>query len=344
MMRTRIIAFPAHGIAYNDCLYQAFREQGADVVDGVWAGRWLLEHLRRSDVLHIHWPSFLYAVSGGRWPSLKAFFRFAMLLALARWRAGEIWWTAHNLMPHAPNPLPVLDRLGRRLVIAFSRRVFVHGHWAKQALVARFPSCASKVVDIPHGHWIGYYPPCKSKDEARRRLGLPQDAVVLLLFGQCKPYKNLEGLIQAFRQLQGEQYRLLIAGSFADQGYLACVEALAKGDDRIRIDAGFIADEDVSLYLMACSAMCMPYREILTSGTAMLALSYGRPVLSVKRGFLRDVITPEVGILIEQVDVPSILGGLKHLGDVHWDEGAILEHCRQFSFQSAASLSLACLA
>ena len=52
---------------------------------------------------------------------------------------------------------------------------------------------------------------------------------------------------------------------------------------------------------MACDAMCIPYREILTSGTAMLAMSHGRPVLSLIAA-IHDAISPECGILIEPGD------------------------------------------
>ena len=339
-MHPRIVAFPAGGIAYNEGLYRAFGEQGVEVVEGVWAGRWLLDSLRRTDVVHIHWPSFLYGTRGSKWQALRAFVRFALLLGLVRWCVREIWWTAHNLMPHEANAWPALDTLGRRLTIAASRRVFVHGPGARQVLVERFPSCRHKVVEIPHGHWIGFYPPCASRSEARTRLELPQDAVVFLLFGQCKPYKNLESLIEAFQQLDGPRFRLVIAGGFSDKGYLARVRERASADPRIHIEARFIEDSEVSLYLMACNAMCMPYREILTSGTAMLALSYGRPVLSLRRGFLLDVITPEAGVLIERTDVPSILQGLRELCERSWDDAAILAHCQRFSFEAAARISL----
>ena len=56
----RILAFPHLGIAYNDSFYAALQAQGVRVETGVWAGGWLARNLRGDDVVHIHWPSFMY--------------------------------------------------------------------------------------------------------------------------------------------------------------------------------------------------------------------------------------------------------------------------------------------
>ncbi|XHS78912.1 glycosyltransferase [Burkholderiaceae bacterium UC74_6] len=339
----RIIAFPAEGIAYNDGLYAAFAALDTEVVEGRWGGRWLLETLRPQDVIHIHWPSFLYSTPGPRWVCLLAFLRFTLLLGLAKLRCREIWWTAHNLLPHVPNPIPALDLLARRFVIQLARHVFVHGEHARQVLVERFPSAAPKTVCIPHGHWIDFYPRLDSSEQARQELQLPQDAFVYLQFGQCKPYKNLDGTVQAFRSLPDERLVLLIAGHFSDATYFDHICQLAAGDARIRVENRFIPDDQLAAYLLACDVMCMPYREILTSGTAMLALSHGKPVLSMRKGFLRDVIDADCGILIESTSPENIAEAMQQMAARRWDSSRIVEHARQFSFETAARLSLACL-
>jgi glycosyltransferase involved in cell wall biosynthesis len=210
-------------------------------------------------------------------------------------------------------------------------------------LLERFPAVAGKTVLIPHGNWIGYYRPSESIHRARHNLRLPEEAFVYLLFGQCKPYKNLEGLIEAFRKVAKADDILLIAGGFSDKTYLATVLDMAADDSRIRIDEGFIPNDMVSDYLVACNAMCIPYREILTSGTAMLALSYGRPVLSINRGFLRDVVRQECGLLIEPGDPEALARGLLALRAGLWVEAEIVRVAEQFTFSDAARISMTCL-
>jgi glycosyltransferase involved in cell wall biosynthesis len=171
-------------------------------------------------------------------------------------------------------------------------------------------------------------------------LKLPIEAFVFLHFGNCKPYKNLDGLIEAFRRVAKCNDILLVAGRFSDNAYLATVLDLAAGDDRIRIENRFIPDEQVSDYIVACNVMCMPYREILTSGTAMLALSYGRPVLSVNRGLLRDVVRPDCGILIEPGDSLALTEGLQAVRNRSWVEADIVRVAAQYTFSDAAKISI----
>ncbi len=342
-MNPRIIGFPTEGIAYNDSLYKEFNSQGIEVVNGVWAGRWLINNIRATDVIHIHWPSFFYISQGSTATILKSFFRFVILISIVRVRTNAIWWTAHNLYPHVRCRLPLIDNIARKIVIEFSKSVFVHGREAEEILISEFPKAGKKTLVIPHGNWIDHYPASGSQHHARSKLNLPASAFIYLLFGQCKPYKNIEGLIDAFREIANHDDILLIAGGFSDPNYLELILRLAAQDSRIRVDQGFIPDEKVSDYLMACSCLCMPYLEILTSGTTMLALSYGRPVLSINRGFLRDTVTEVCGVLVEPGDRDSLLAGLRSIRSKRWIEGEILLVAKKFTFYDAVKRSLSSL-
>jgi glycosyltransferase involved in cell wall biosynthesis len=198
-------------------------------------------------------------------------------------------------------------------------------------------------VLIPHGNWIDRYKPTESRPTARQNLELPNDVFIYLFFGYCKPYKNLEGLVEAFRKIAKADDMLLIAGHFSDQAYQAKILDLVAGDRRIRIDHGYISDDCVSNYLVACDALCIPYRQVLTSGSAMLALSYGRPVLSINSGFLRDTIRRECGELIEPGDPEALEEGMLAMRSRSWVEDEILQAARQFTFSEAAEISLSCV-
>ena len=336
----RIIAFPHRGIAYNDAFYLAVEAAGAEVVTGVWAGRWLLKHLRRDDVVHIHWPSFLYTTGRAGGQTLRHFARFLVLLALTRVKGAQICWTAHNLMPHTRCVVPWLDVLARHIVIFLACRIFVHGTEAQAVLVERFPRSAAKCVRSPHGHWIDHYPRSPTAAHARASLGIPAEAFVYLFFGQCKPYKNLEGLIRVFLQVARDRDVLLVAGIFSDAHYLADIRRLVGDDPRVHLDVRYIPDDEVPLYLAASDVMTMPYREILTSGTAMLALSFGKPVISINRGFLRDVVLPAVGILVEAGDEQGLGHALIDIRKRTFSAEAIVQHARGYRFRDAACIFL----
>lgn len=338
----RIVAFEKSGISYNDALYKAVESQNVTVVQGYFAGGWLLNNLRRGDWVHLHWPSFQYAVKGSYLASLRAFARWFALLALIRLRGARIAWTAHNLLPHDRHSISWMDPLARRIVIALARKILVHGPSAAKELSARFPSAAGKIAHIPHGNWADYYPVTSTREATRSKLGIPVDTYVYLFIGLCKPYKNLHGLVKTFRTLPGDSV-LLVAGKFEDPNYQKHVEALASGDQRIRIIPGFIPDDMIQRYLVACDAVVAPYNEILTSGTAMLAMSFGRPIISVNRGFLKDVVTDKVGLLFSPESTDGLTDALAAARNRRFDEKEILSYAREFTYEDAASKLIASL-
>ncbi len=338
-----IFAFPKSGFVYNDCLYAAIERRGATVVHGQFAMRWLLSRVRRGDVIHLHWPSFDYA-RRGRLAVALGFARWLAILGAARLRGATIAWTAHNVMPHDRAALPWLDTLGRHLLIGASSRVFVHGVEAGRALARRFPRAAPKFAYVPFGHWIDYYPYPRTltREAARASLGLAPSTFALLFVGICKPYKNVEGLIDAFRRLDGDA-ALIVAGKFQDDAYRRLVDERAAGDPRIRILAGYVPDQDLPRYVLASDAMVAPYRETLTSGAAVLALSFGRPIVSIATGHLLDVVTPETGVLYDPAPPDALTRALAKARATAFSEARILEHARRFTFDDAAEKTLSAL-
>ncbi|MCA0911870.1 glycosyltransferase [Marinobacter nauticus] len=336
----RILAFPHKGIAYNDSFYQKIEERGINVIEGHWEGRWLLENLRNDDIIHIHWPSFLYRPHGSTPFVLKGFIRFLILFGICRFRTKRIWWTAHNLYPHKRSSIPSVDKWVRRLIITACEGVLVHGDHAKQLVLQEFPHAQAKCLTIPHGHWIGRYQPELTKLAARKFLGISPNSRLYLLFGQCQPYKNINQLVEAFLAVATKNDLLLIAGKFNDPRYLRSVIDAASGDRRVLIHNQFIPDERVSAYLYASDYFCIPYKEILTSGSAMLALSYGLPVISIERGFLRDVITPSAGLLIPENTLEELSRAIKNVQQKDWNKQEIMAEAQKYTFEDAASIFL----
>src|SRR5258706_4673184 len=193
-----IIGIPIGPDTYTTCYYSALQDSGVRVIKGDFAGRWLLANRHGADYLHLNWPSFLYGDKSAI-VSLKKFVRFIFLLVLTRLCGIRLLWTAHNLYPHDRNKIAVLDRLGRKILVSLSYRVFVHGSSAASTVTQEFPGVRGKAVIIPHGNWIGF-----SKDECPRsppppRLKIPADQFVFLFVGLCKEYKNLEYLVKCFQ-------------------------------------------------------------------------------------------------------------------------------------------------
>ena len=331
----KIMAFPAQGDSYTDCHYQALRKQGVQVIVGIFSLRWLLRNLWGIDYLHLHWPSFFYR-NASQAKSVVRFGKLCLLLALARSYGVSIVWTAHNLYPHDKNSWPLLDRLSRQLITRMAAQIFVHGPAAARLVGSKFPATRGKLAVIWHGHWIDYYPRGCTKREARLKLEVPVDAYVYVFVGACKEYKNLHELIPTFQSMEGTAW-LVIAGRFQSEEYQHQIERLvAQKSAKIRFFREYIPDVELQYYLAAADIVVLPYAEILTSGSAMLALSFGRPVIAPRRGFLEDVIVSKVGLLYDPSDPQRLATAMKEAQTLHFDEEEILRHARHYDWESSA--------
>jgi beta-1,4-mannosyltransferase len=203
-----------------------------------------------------------------------------------------------------------------------------------------FPFPPSKQLIIPHGHFADQYPGTTTKQVARAWLGLPEHEPVLLLLGQCQPYKNVLFLIDEHRR-RTDAAILLIAGRFSDAGYEAECQSAASGDSRIIIHSRYIPDDEVQHYLAAADLFVAPYRDILTSGSAVLAASFGVPVVSIDRGFLRDYITEEMGVLYPPEEEGAFRRAVDKALTVEWSSEAIIGAATSGSFETAAAIFLA---
>jgi glycosyltransferase involved in cell wall biosynthesis len=330
-----IMAFPMDGDSYTNCHYPAMRKQGANIVKGIFSLRWLMANLRNVDYVHFHWPSFSYRHASGVQSTIR-FGKLCFLLLLAKFRGASIIWTSHNLYPHDKNSWPLIDTLARRVVTRIAKHILAHGPSAAEIVAAEFPAARGKITTIWHGHWIDYYRHGCSRRDARARLVIPEDAFAYTFVGLCKEYKNLHELIPTFQSISGTAW-LVIAGSFQTKAYQEQIEHLiAQKPERIRFVPGYIPDDDLQVYLAVADMVVVPYLEILTSGSAMLAMSFGRPVIAPCRGYLRDVIPPNIGLLYDPNDRSGLKTAMIDARQRHFDERAILTHAQQYDWDHEA--------
>ena len=175
----------------------------------------------------------------------------------------------------------------------------VHNHYTGKIVEQRYKRKTGIYV-IPHGNYIGYYANNVSKSKARRRLGLNNENFVYLFLGLIRPYKGIEDLIDTFLKLSNTNTRLLIAGRvFGIINYESKLKESTKGNCRIKLFLDFIPDEDIQVFLNACDVFVLPYKDITTSGAALLGMSFGKPIIAPNISFFREVLTAENGILYD---------------------------------------------
>ncbi|HVY80273.1 MAG TPA: glycosyltransferase family 4 protein [Steroidobacteraceae bacterium] len=330
-----MIAYPKSGIDYCEQLYSAVAELGMPVVEGQWAGRWIVLNVRRGDLVHIHWPSFLYF--DARRPVRTYFYllRFFVLISIIRLLGARIAWTAHNLYPHDGGRARWVHRVARRFISRIAQTIFVHGPAAARIVGAEF-NVADKLVDVPHGHWRARYPNSPERTEARRRTRLPLDVVLYGFVGSCRPYKNLESLLAAFQGLDATSH-LVVAGAFSPPEYSRKIESIVgTARDRVHLVPRFLADEEIMTYVAALDVLVLSYKSILTSGAAMLALSAGVPVIAPRMGGLTDVVNDTCGLLYDPKAPDGLRNAMRAATRRSWSREAIIAHALSFDWKVSA--------
>lgn len=214
----------------------------------------------RYDVVHTHWPELM---SGGHGPIGRAVRRVLTALTIARWLAlgTPVVRTRHNL--ERPTNISRIESLLLDGVDAATTLDIALNHYT--------PARGSvPTVVIPHGHYRDWF----AEKPAQRPV-----AGRVAYVGLIRRYKGVEDLVDAFAAWNETMASLHIAGKPSTEELLDALRDRARGDDRISFDPRFLADEDFVAAITSAELIVLPYRHMHNSGTALAALSLGRPVL-----------------------------------------------------------------
>jgi glycosyltransferase involved in cell wall biosynthesis len=301
---------------YLKRLTRALREQG------VWVRRasprrgpapilraWL--RAGRPGILHLHWTeAFLGTEPSG--PGRIARIRFLAELSILRRLGVRIVWTLHNLRAHERERDEVEVAVHRSLVLR-SHRVIAHCRVAVDAALQLYQlgeDDRRRFHVIPHGSYLGSYRDSMSREEARADLGLPPDGRVFVFVGAIRQYKGVDELISAFRELAEPSARLVVAGKPRGDAATRVPEA-ASADSRITVIAGRIPKARMGILLRAADAVVLPFRDVLTSGSMILAMGFGRAVIAPRLGCLPETVPADGAILYHPAAPDALANALR---------------------------------
>ncbi len=269
------------------------------ILNGLWflaAMPRLFVLARRSPVVH---------VQGWEANSLGLIATALILAAGAR-----IVYTAHNTFDREAWALD-----STRIFPALARQTIVHTE-ADRDRVRR------PVTVIPHGHYGAVADGARpvSEDAARATLGLPADALVVLLFGVLRPDKGLSDLLAAVAQTQ--DWLVLIAGK--EEGALhAAHQALSSAAlaGRVTVREGFHDIDAVAEFFAAADLVALPYQRASQSGVLHLAYGFARPVVAYPVGGLTEaVVEGQTGWLCPEPNPAALAEVLREAADSGRDE------------------------
>lgn len=252
------------------------------------------------------------------WNNKLETFDRTLLMLYYRILGKKIVLTAHNVNAAIRDSKDtLLNRLTLRIQYRLADHIFVHTNQMKLELCEQFGVRANRVTVIPFGINNSVPDTRLTPSEARRRLGIRDDEKAILFFGNIAPYKGLEYLTTAFRQIlsQRDNYRLIIAGwpKNCESYWAAIQETLREGvqSGRVLLRAEYIPDEETELYFKAADVLVLPYRFIFQSGVLFLGYSFGLPIVAADVGTLKDeIIEGKTGFVFrpeDSVDLASAI-------------------------------------
>jgi len=254
------------------------------------------------------------------WNNKFEVFDRTLLMLYYKAQGKRVVLTAHNVNQAKRDAKDsLLNRITLKIQYRLCDHIFVHTQKMKNELCEDFDVPEGAVTVIRHPINDAFPDTDLSPSEAKQKLGLREDQKAILYFGRLRPYKGIEYLLAAFRQLveRHSDYRLIIAGEpkKGSEPYLHEIRETLEKDfkpSQIISRMQFIPDADMELYLKAADVLVLPYKDIFQSGVLFLAYSYGLPVVATDVGsFREEIVEGETGFLCRPGDVADLASKLE---------------------------------
>lgn len=202
-----------------------------------------------------------------------------------------------------------------RFVFSNADGIVVHNDVSRQAVLTILPDARKKIIVIPHGNYVKYASTALTREEARKRLGIPLDSHVLLFFGQIKKVKGLDILLRAWKDIPTviPNSFLLVAGKVWKDDLELYDNIIEQHEirDSLRLDIRYIPDEEASLYYAAADLIVLPYRKIYQSGVLLMAMSHAKAVLVSDLPGMTEIVEDGVnGFVFHSEDVQDLSGAI----------------------------------
>jgi beta-1,4-mannosyltransferase len=287
--------------------YQSLLYSGIDAVfhaqsGGIEDARLKLQRqaLDSRVIFHLHWEDAIYRHLPGADEALAECQRFLDQLERFQDDGGLFLWTVHNRAPHDGRHLDIHRELCAKLGI-LADQIHLHSHATLEELERERAVDRGKITVIPHGNYRPLYP-----NPGRLEPRPIEDGRRFLLFGRLGRYKGGAELVESFARQGDERARLTIAGKLIDPIELSGVPAAVRG--RIEVHDRYLSDADLLELFDDADFVVSPYRASLTSGTVLLAMSLGRPVIVPRLPTLCELVIDGDNGLLFAPDDPAALG------------------------------------
>lgn len=316
---------------YQSLLVEKMRSQSPDLIYNIIFSsdyRRILPLFRAvkdnsATVLHLHWLTPY--LKGETWLTRLLYsLKLVIDLWLTRLTGIKLIWTIHNHLSHNAQ-FPKLELWLRKALVKLANEIIIHNYSSVEYLQKsgqKNYQKNSKLTIIPHGHYRDIYPPAISQREARKKLNLAPGGYLYLNLGMIRPYKGIENLLQVWQdnQVAFQSHTLLIAGKPINELYKTKILTLSSNANRAIFQPNFIPSAQMHLYFSAADVVVLPFTNILTSGSLILAMSYHKPIIAPRQGGIVETLKNADSLLYDSEDLQGLAKALKASTEIDLNE------------------------
>jgi glycosyltransferase involved in cell wall biosynthesis len=213
--------------------------------------------------------------------------------------------TAHYVLPPQPSRRQV--SVARRLFGSMDA-VIAHSEHGAIRLREEVGLDPARVRVIPHGAFDHF-----TRLPEEKPLPAELDGAagpVILFFGLLRPYKGLDTLLRAFRELKGAEL-WIVGNPRMDLEPLRRLAAEAPG--RVRFVTRFVEDAEVPAIFRRADLVVLPYRDVEQSGVLYTGLAFGKPLVLSSVGGFPEVAATGAARLVPAGDPDALAEALGDL-------------------------------
>ncbi|MDZ4182949.1 MAG: glycosyltransferase, partial [Candidatus Cloacimonadaceae bacterium] len=191
----------------------------------------------------------------------------------------------------------------------------------------------------------GFHPIYDSFPESAVPEHYPHKDTTLLFFGLIKPYKGLDVLLKAMRQVRERlpELSLVVAGEIYGKAdvYEHLIRSLGLADC-VRTHFKYIPENEVAPFFRSASLCVLPYKSATQSGIIAMSYHFDLPVIVTDAGGLSEYVEEAVtGLVVPANDVEALAAGIIRYYEARMHESmsaAVREYKQKYSWQSLARL------
>ena len=263
------------GNLYVQNVEEAIRNNGYDIV----SIKYLLRHpmmFWKCKIVNLNWFEDVFYI--------RQYYEKIVFCLFLRLFRKKIIYTIHNLQPH--------DAIKRKYSIKAMKffcsisQVIV-GLCPDTKIVLTNLSCKkniySKLKIVPLPNYIENYVGISNNVITRKDLEIENEDIVFLFFGRVMPYKNIELLIDIFKDDTSlpKNAILLIAGKPKSEDYAQELLVRIYNFSKIKCVFKEISDFELPSFYKLADISILPYKKVssLNSGVVYLSFSFGKTVI-----------------------------------------------------------------